>query len=354
MSDAAIDILVTVLEGLANQATLWVVDENIDAAAVRRISPAAGLRAITNRIDIQRLLRTRGLDSELSDFQCAECAPAALDAVVFRISKEKPLVHHVINRAADLLKPQGRLILIGAKNEGIKTYIKKAADFLGGPTQQKKGRQGQIQAAISRAEKLGVPLDDRDYRDQIRLTLELEGFPATECLSKPGIYGWSKSDQGSALLISQCEQHWRAGEWIPQRVIDLGCGYGYLSIMASRLLSCEFIATDNNIAAVDICTENFDRLGINGRVVLADAGDSITERADMVLCNPPFHQGFSVERDLTRTFLAAARRLLRPGGVALFVVNSFIPLQRLAEDTFETTDELVNTGRFKVVRLQTG
>ena len=40
--------------------------------------------------------------------------------------------------------------------------------------------------------------------------------------------------------------------WIPvnSSVLDLGCGYGYLSIRASRVTKAKIIATDNNAAAI--------------------------------------------------------------------------------------------------------
>ena len=65
--------------------------------------------------------------------------------------------------------------------------------------------------------------------------------------SKPGIYGWQKIDRGSALLIEQLSDVLASMARAPKRLADLGCGYGYLSIMAAQQLpDCQWLMTDNN------------------------------------------------------------------------------------------------------------
>ena len=83
----------------------------------------------------------------------------------------------------------------------------------------------------------------------------------------------------------------------------------------------------------------------------ADCGGGIDERFDLVLCNPPFHQGFGVERDLSERFVAAARRLTANDGMALFVTNAFIPIERIARAHFRDVNRVVENGRFKLVGM---
>jgi 16S rRNA (guanine1207-N2)-methyltransferase len=173
--------------------------------------------------------------------------------------------------------------------------------------------------------------------------------------SKPGIFGWQKLDAGSAFLIEHLGSVWQTE---PRRVLDLGCGYGYLTAMAARRWrNAEFTATDNNVAAVAACARNLQMENIRGGAIVADCAATISattidESFDAILCNPPFHQGFDVENELTMRFLLATKRLLRRGGRALFVVNQFIALERKATTLFSNVEVVARNRSFKLVMLE--
>ena len=87
-------------------------------------------------------------------------------------------------------------------------------------------------------------------------------------------------------------------------------------------------------------------------MLATDAGDGIDEQFDTILCNPPFHSGFSVDDQLAVKFLSQTQRLLNRSGQALFVVNTFIPLEHKAKPYFERIDVVANNGSFKLISLK--
>ncbi|MEH6826070.1 MAG: methyltransferase [Motiliproteus sp.] len=325
-------------------AALWVVDENLPALS--QIAPQAGIALLTNRCDLLQRGESLGWTVRFSDFDFSPWADASLDRVYYRVSKEKAVVHHVINQAWRVLKPGGQLRLLGAKQEGTKTYYDKARKLFGQGELDKLGK-GDFAAVLTRSDAdnvdLNLRLDDRDY--------PLLRPIAEDFISKPGLFGWDKLDQGSAFLAEHFSALWPRLSTPQPRVLDLGCGYGYLSAKAHQLGAASITATDNNAAALLACQQNFDRLGISGSVVSDDCGASQTERFDLVLCNPPFHQGFALEGELTERFVAAAARLTAFEGMALFVVNQFIPLERKAQGLFAEVDSFADNGSFKLIRL---
>ena len=121
--------------------------------------------------------------------------------------------------------------------------------------------------------------------------------------------------------------------------------------MASRNFSGEIVATDNNAAALEACKENFKAVGIDGKVIAADCGAGIQQQFDIILCNPPFHQGFTTSNNITDKFLSNTLRLLSENGKALFVVNQFIPLEKKATTLFSHTETVATNGSFKLVEL---
>ncbi|WP_421869598.1 methyltransferase [Motiliproteus sp.] len=320
---------------------LWIADENLIGLA--SLTPRPGLTLLTNRFDVYQAAQEKGWEVRYSDFDLSPWPEGSLQRIYYRVSKEKAVVHHLINQAALRLAPGGQLQLFGAKQEGTKTYFDKARKYLGDGQLNKLGKGGFF-GELSRGEQLiGEPLDDRDYPRLRRID--------DDFISKPGLFGWDKLDAGSALMVEQFDSIWPRLSQPTPKVLDLGCGYGYLSVKAFRQGVESIRATDNNAAAVMACRQNFERLEIPGDVVADNCAAGINERHDLVLCNPPFHQGFSVEGELTDRFIATAARLCNRDGLAVFVVNRFIPLERKASSHFGKIETLADNGSFKVLLL---
>lgn len=340
MMESATQLLLDSMRELRGR-VLWVVDEQIDRTAA---AAARGeLFALGNRCDVIAQFAARDLPAALSDFDLSAAPPCA--HVCFRVAKEKAVVHRVINAALEKLPAGGTLLLAGYKSDGAKTYIDKAAARAQGEWRIERAG-GALLGVITRGETLGAALDDQNYAQPRALALSDE----LTLWSKPGIFGWQKIDAGSAFLCEHLDSIWPRA---PQTVLDLGCGYGYLTVRAAqRWPQARFVASDNNIAATAMCALNMRERQIDGRVDCCDCGESLHEEFDAILCNPPFHQGFAHEQLLTEKFLRESRRLLARGGRALFVVNQFIALEKIAQAHFQRADVIARNKSFKLVRLE--
>ena len=350
MTDLALNWIIQQLSSIKTDTSkryLWCTDENALNSLPATLHQQQ-LLVLTNRWDVSAQAKALGFNTEFNDFDCSEIADNNLDNIFYRVSKEKPVVHHLLNQAWRCLKPGGQLLLVGYKNEGTKTYIEKIAKLFGAAKNiEKNGPVYSSELTKYTEYDPAQLLDDSDYNQQ-RLIAPDSGL---ELLSKPGLFGWNKVDAGSALLIEQLNTLPIA----PTSCLDLGCGYGYLTIAAANLALGkgikQWIMTDNNAAALQLAQTNLQHHQLTGEVIAADAGQGITTKVDLLLCKPPFHQGFGIDGDLTDKFLASAKRLLNPQGTALFVVNQFIPLERKAAPLFKQIKVLIDNGSFKVIQL---
>ena len=346
------DISVALLLRQLNQSQgrwLVVADENwqgLDWSTVH--STKANSRVVfSNRFDIAEAAQQARLDCTFNDFDFSHLAPQSFDGVVYRVSKERATNHHIINCAGTLLKSGGTLLLGGEKNDGLKTYAKQAGKLFDNPTHAEKNGRAYI-ASITLDQLQPIPLDDQDY-PQLR-AVHLDNQLTVH--SKPGIFGWDKIDRGSALLAAHLPQFLDSYPKPPQSVLDLGCGYGYLALCASQYNFQQIVATDNNAAALTATRENLGPIdGIHSNVIATNAGDQLSQQFDTILCNPPFHRGFTTDNHLSAKFLQNTQRLLKPDGRALFVVNTFIPLEQKAKHFFETVEVVETDGSFKLVML---
>lgn len=322
---------------------LVIADENCRDAPWQLLPP--GCRVLSNRWDVAEQARTAGLDTRFSDFDLSEWNESP-GTIAYRVSKEKPVVHHILNEARRLLASDGHLILAGEKSEGIKGYASKMAKLFGQETRaHKEGKQYYCNTVQSDPSAEWEPLEDQNYC-AIR---EVACQNGVRIHGKPGIFGWDRIDAGSAMLVAQLPE--LLGAAACKRLLDLGCGSGYLAALASQYTQ-EVVATDNNAAALTVTARTFATNRINGLVVAGDCGDRVEPAFDLILCNPPFHQGFEHSGDLTRRFLQAAARLLHRQGQALFVVNAFIGLETLAIQYFSDCQVVARDRSFKVIRLR--
>lgn len=343
MNDPCHSLLLELLD-VREGKTLWLVDENLPPAFVFNLAPNPQLYAVTNRFDIHQALSNREIETELSDFHCDQPAES-FDRVVYRVSKERSQVHHCINRAARQLRPGGRLILLGQKNDGIKTNARHAEELFQVRAASKKHGLC-YRAELEKTGSVEGELDSDHYPDLRPVTADGLTF-----YSKPGIFGWNKVDRGSALLASALCEHLSEFQ-TGGRLLDLGCGWGYLLLASADLDFSSRVATDNNVTALLAARRNFAEAGLEVRTQADDCGGQVTERFDLILCNPPFHRGFSVSDELSRKFLRQAARLLARGGTALLVVNQFIPLEKLAREHFSEISLLARDPGFKVFALR--
>src|SRR4051794_13500978 len=110
--------------------------------------------------------------------------------------------------------------------------------------------------------------------------------------------------------------------------LDLGCGTGVLAVsLAAARPGLTVVAADQSAAAVASAAATVAANGLTDRVrvVRDDAASSLPDSAvDLVVCNPPFHQGAAVAETLAQRLFAGASRVLRPGGELWCVYNSHL------------------------------
>jgi len=336
-----------------NEPCLLVADENL--IDIPFASLDASVQVLSNRFDIAHQAQLANCKSLFNDFDFSVFANASFKRVVYRVSKEKPVAHHIINHSLRLLTDDGELILLGAKNEGIKTYASKAAAYFN--TRAAVTKHGNYYLTTLRKNNAS-PGDSESRLLPLKTPYEslapVINCEAEQFFSKPGLFGWNKIDRGSALLAQHLNDFFSGFATAPQSLLDLGCGYGYLSVMAAQIQTenaLRIVASDNCAAAIIACRKNFAAFNIAGDVIADDCAGNISGTFDALLCNPPFHQGFNTDSRLTEKFIQSAARHLKHNGRALFVVNQFVPLEKLAQTVFSRSEKIAQADGFKLVVL---
>lgn len=344
MNDPALNCLKPYLSHM-KEATLFFADESA-LHFFDNILPNPLLTIVTNRFDVFQRLQQKKHCAIFSDFNPNEYSlKHPIKHIVYRISKEKSLVHHLLNQSHHFVKKDGQLIISGLKNEGIKNYSDKIIKQLKGHGNLKKLGNTYL-GKYQFTDKKPVMLDDQNYAN-----IQTININNTRFYSKPGVFGWNKIDQGTKLLLNCFDNLISKPEQNPLSVLDLGCGYGFIGLSIDNLGFQDITATDNNAAAIIAAKKNAQLMRTPMQVIPSNCAKNIDKYFDIVLCNPPFHRGFEHHQDLTELFLTQAKKHLTPDGFCLFVVNRFINLEQIANTQFNRIQRLDQNKSFSVYKL---
>lgn len=131
-------------------------------------------------------------------------------------------------------------------------------------------------------------------------------------------------------------------------VLDLGCGYGAVGIVASGIAK-NVLMTDVNRRALKYAQKNLEYNRINGAEIrYSDLYSHITDKLfDVILVNPPISTGMQV----CYSIINGAKKYLSPGGTLQLVARHAKGGERLEakmKEVFGNVTTLAKSGGFRV------
>ncbi|AMO50675.1 16S rRNA (guanine1207-N2)-methyltransferase [Kosakonia oryzendophytica] len=161
----------------------------------------------------------------------------------------------------------------------------------------------------------------------------------------PGVFSRDGLDVGSQLLLSTFTPHTKG------KVLDVGCGAGVLAaVLASHSPKVRLTLCDVSAPAVEASRATLAANGFEGDVFASNVFSEVTGRFDMIISNPPFHDGLQTSQEAAQTLIRGAVRHLNSGGELRIVANAFLPYPDVLDQTFGFHEVIAQTGRFKVYR----
>jgi len=165
----------------------------------------------------------------------------------------------------------------------------------------------------------------------------------------PNVFSRTRPDAGTRLLLAHLPQ-----TTADLAVVDLGCGNGILAMaLAGRCPGAHILGVDESFQAVASARLNAAALGPDEHRLVFVVADGLTDEAtnsrDLVLCNPPFHQGQVTGDQPAWTMFKEARRVLRPGGELRVVGNRHLGYHAKLQRLFDRVNLVASDQKFVVL-----
>lgn len=129
-----------------------------------------------------------------------------------------------------------------------------------------------------------------------------------------GVFSKKRLDFATEFLLKTLLKK----EEIKGKVLDLGCGYGPIGIVISKLCDADVLMSDINLRAIELAERN----AFINHVTRIDTKDSdcfgsITEKFDIIITNPPIHTGKTTLYNMYK----AAKEHLNEKGTFYLIIN---------------------------------
>ena len=252
--------------------------------------------------------------------------PAAIDVAVMNMlyQPSNAWMMYGLQVAGYALKPGGHLYVVGAKDRGVLSMAKRMQTYFGN------------------VETLAISKGQR-----VLCSRKNEAFYQNEDIPLLEPFAEGKLDEGTHLLLEALEVR------TTDEALDIGCGAGFIGMHIAHIAKKGHVTmVDASLAAVDAARQAVEQSSLKNVQILPSSGAQavLSQRFDLVVTNPPFHQGGVQTTEIAERFIREAAQVLRPRGRFYLVANRFLKYEPTLRASFKTVEEVGGNSRYKVLR----
>lgn len=269
----------------------------------------------------------------------------AAATVLVLLPRQRDAARALLARAIRASAPDGLLIISVANNAGARSSQADLERLAGPVSSLSKCKCRVVWTSLADAH-INWPLVDEWAALNSMQTVANGRFA-----SVPGLFAWNRVDAASKLLA----EHLPAT--LTGRCADLGAGYGYLSV--------ELLRRCPHVTRIDLYDAERRALA-PARINLANAARECSSDAaidyfwhdvtagldctyDVIVSNPPFHQGRADQPELGQAFILAAANALAPHGQLWLVANRHLPYEAMFAAHFSNSRSVIVQDGFKII-----
>lgn len=269
-------------------------------------------------------------------------AGSGFDCILIKSPKTMALLEYQLIALRPFVRPSTRIITVGmVKN--LNPSVWRLLDTIVGSTVS--SRAWKKARLIFSEPDTAIPVPANPYPT----VYKLEGTNYT-IVNHANVFSRDSLDIGTRFFLEHIACYPNA-----RNIVDLGCGNGVVGIIAAeRNPDATVHFVDESFMAIASAKENFNRAFGGSRQASFRAGDCLSgfkaASADIILCNPPFHQQNAVGDMIAATMFRQAKTVLAPGGELWVIGNRHLGYHRTLKKWFSDVALVDANPKFVILR----
>jgi len=329
----------------ARGARILVVNDSFGALAVALASeaPQVWSDSFLSQQATRDNLLANGIDPAGVTIHNSLQLPAApLDLVLIRVPKALALLEDQLIRLRPLLTADTRILVAGMV-KALPRSVWALLERLLGPTDTSLARKKARLIRVTPDPTLTLPINPYP----VQYLLEGTDWLIT---SHANVFSRARLDIGTRFFLQHLPGVPRACD-----IIDLGCGNGVVGLRSFvQHPEATVYFVDESYMAVESARENFARIFGESRAAVFRVGDGLDDfpqaSADLILCNPPFHQQQAVGDQIAQRMFRQAYGVLRPDGELWVIGNRHLGYHVALKRLFGRVERVASNAKFVILR----
>ena len=266
----------------------------------------------------------------------------SFDLVIIKVPKTLALLEYELISLSKNIKPSNRVILAGMIKV-LPPSVWKLCERILGPTTTSLAKKKSRLIFVS-------PDKDRDPADNpYPICYQLENTKFEIC-NHANVFSRDSLDIGTRFFL----QHIPANS-TAKRIIDLGCGNGVVGLIAAeRNKDSKLCFVDESFMALASAKQNFMSAYSESRQADFYAADGLADfepdSADLILCNPPFHQQQTVGDYIAQQMFRQSFHVLQKGGELRVIGNRHLGYHASLKRVFGNVEQLAANSKFVILK----
>lgn len=188
--------------------------------------------------------------------------------------------------------------------------------------------------------------NNKDLKSEIRIIDYNFSSFNFKFFSDLGVFSKNKIDYGSKVLV----ETYLRNKTDNLSVLDVGCGYGFLGIVISKVTGSECTLIDINKRAVHLAKRNIEELSVNANAFVSDVYENVDSKYDTIITNPPIRAG----KGKVLEILIGAKEHLNYDGELWFVIRKDQGAESIEKilESYYNLEEVEKSKGFYVIRAK--
>ncbi len=156
-------------------------------------------------------------------------------------------------------------------------------------------------------------INNNNLKSNKRVIKYCYGSNCFEFLSDNGVFSKNKIDFGSITLL----ETYLKNKKNVKNFLDVGCGYGFITIVLAKILNVEGLGVDVNLRALDLAKENGLLNNVSVSFKESNIYNNVEGKFDLIITNPPIRAG----KEVVLAILKKAKEHLNINGEMWVVIR---------------------------------